>query len=171
MLFEGGIRVPFLVCWPRVLEGGAVYDEPVSSLDIFPTILAAAGIEHPGKEKLDGINLLPFLKAGQVGPPHQDLFWRYSDGAGYAVRHKDFKLVRSAYKDTVLLFDLVRDPYEHNDLSAGNPEMVKKLQELYDVWTKETVTSKWQDPHLENVIKEEKKRQDFIDRAKAGEKR
>ena len=61
MLFEGGIRVPFSITWPDGIKGGRRIEEPVIALDIFPTIMAAEGIEHTPNLELDVVNLLPYL--------------------------------------------------------------------------------------------------------------
>lgn len=171
MLFEGGIRVPFAISWPAKIAAGQVYDDPISALDIYPTILAAAQVKHPEPQKLDGVSLLPYLDGEMNGKPHKNLFWRYSDGAGYAVRSGDFKLVKSGYKDAKLLFDLAEDPYEQNNLIDEMPEKAAELERLYAQWNENTVPAKWYDPHAENVKKEEKKRQEWIDRASSGERR
>ena len=170
MLFEGGIRVPFLISWPQGLTGGIRYEHAISALDIFPTILAAADIAHPEK-KLDGLNLLPFLNGERQGAPHDLLFWRYSDGAGYAVRKGKFKMIRSAFKDEFFLFDLENDPYEHHNLRHQYPQQFDELKTDYEQWTKGLIPAKWYDPHLENVKKEEARRQSFLDQASAGEKK
>ncbi len=89
-LFEGGIRVPFAMQWKGRIPAGRTYDRPVSSLDILPTMLAAAGAPPP--PEMDGVDLLPYLGRGQAGDPHPELFWRY--GPNMAFRQGDFKLVR-----------------------------------------------------------------------------
>ncbi|UXP32049.1 sulfatase-like hydrolase/transferase [Reichenbachiella agarivorans] len=171
MLFEGGIRVPFLISWPKGIEGGQRYEAPIFALDVFPTVLAAAHLQAPKSKSLDGVDLLPYLNGVENEEPHEVLFWRYSGGAGYAVRKDNYKLVMSAYKEKTFLFDLESDPYEHNDLSAEQPEKVQELLAAYMEWNRENVVPKWDDPHASNVSKEETKRQEVLDRASAGEKR
>jgi arylsulfatase A-like enzyme len=94
-LFEGGIRVPMALSWPRYVQSGITYTPMVSSMDIVPTAMAAAGIYGSALEgPIDGRNLLPVLR--QKDPlsfqPHQALFWRYKYGR--AVRYRDLKYVR-----------------------------------------------------------------------------
>ncbi|MFY0607692.1 MAG: sulfatase [Cyclobacteriaceae bacterium] len=168
MLFEGGIRVPFLVSWPAQLDNGNVYDQPISALDIYPTILKAADVEYTEAQTLDGVDMLPFLKGQDHKRPHEDLYWRYSDGAGRAVRKGDYKLIWSGYKQKYLLFDLAIDPYEQNNLAAEMPDKVNELAQAFDNWNEGTIPAKWQDPHAENVLKEESKRQGWIDAAAKG---
>ncbi|MFC1764689.1 sulfatase-like hydrolase/transferase [Planctomycetota bacterium] len=171
MLFEGGIRVPFCVSWPAVIPGGQTFTQPIIALDIFPTVLAAAGIKIPQSLDLDGTDLLPYVTSQHQLSPHDSLYWRYSGGKGYAVRHGQYKLVRSEYKQRVLLFDLKHDPLEHHDLADAMPEKVKELQTLYHCWSQETVAPKWDDPHIENVHKEEANRQAARSAASRGEKK
>lgn len=159
MLFEGGIRVPFFMSWPARLQGGQTYRQPITALDIFPTALAAAGITIPSSLALDGADLLPYVTGRKRAVPHDTLYWRYSGGKGYAVRHGQYKLVRSEYKRRVLLFDMVHDPLEQHDLAAPLPAKVRELQALYELWVEQMVAPKWEDPHLANVHKEEDKRQ------------
>lgn len=170
-LFEGGIRVPFLACWPEGINAGNRYMKSITALDIFPTILAAAGLEHPEKG-LDGVNLLPYVNGQNNSKPHDVLFWRYSDGAGYAVQKGDYKIVNSAFKNNrIYLFNLKEDPYEMNDLAKQMPEKVDELQAEFDEWTKGTIPAKWHDPHIDNIDKAIESREIHIRKACAGEKK
>ncbi|MBL9144381.1 MAG: sulfatase-like hydrolase/transferase [Verrucomicrobiaceae bacterium] len=139
--YEGGIRVPFLVCWPAQLKPGE-WQSPVSSLDILPTALAAAevkvaatsvaGDSAKAEATLDGINLLPLLK-GEAAPQSRDLFWcSGSDEGWWAVRSGDWKLVGEKAK--ISLFDLSKDVSEASDLAAQMPEKVAELTKLHDAW-------------------------------------
>ena len=83
-VFEGGIRVPFVVKWTGRIPAGGVYSEPVISLDILPTALAAAGVA-PSPRLLDGVDLLPDITSRIDRPPHATLYWRY--GHHRAIRH------------------------------------------------------------------------------------
>ena len=74
-LFEGGVRVPMIIRWPDVVKPDREYDGVTSSLDIFPTVCAAAGIRLPGDLKLDGVDLTRFLTGDADGSPHDTLFW------------------------------------------------------------------------------------------------
>lgn len=132
--YEGGIRVPFLICWPGKLPAGES-QAVVSSLDILPTSLAAAGIASPMDKPLDGINLLPILK-GSVSPPVRNLFWcSGSDQGWWAVRSGDWKVVGE--KGRVGLFDLSKDVAETRDLSKEMPEKLPQLTALHDAWLAE----------------------------------
>ncbi|EMI45603.1 sulfatase [Rhodopirellula sp. SWK7] len=173
MLFEGGIRVPFTVTWPAKLAGGRRCSQPISALDLFPTILDAARVAVPEDLELDGVSLLPYLTEDNQAAPHETLYWRYAAGDdryGYAVRHGDDKLVYSIYKGKHLLFDLANDPWERNDLAEQQPEKVERLVALYREWDAGLVEPKWGDPHGANIGKEEGRRQAAVDAASRGEK-
>ena len=146
-LFEGGIRVPFLVRWPGVLPAGKTYDEPVISLDILPTVLAAAG-RPPGSEShLDGIDLTPALSDRTTVPPHETLLWRFRFPAPeaaqqrFAIRQGRWKLVRNGGPPA--LYDLVADPGETVDLAAREPERMAALRAEWDRWNKTLEEPRW----------------------------
>ncbi len=132
--YEGGVRVPFLVCWPAQLKPGES-QAVVSALDILPTALAATGVRAPAEKPLDGINLLPVLR-GEAAAPSRNLFWcAGSDDGWWAVRSGDWKLVGE--KGRLGLFDLGKDVSEKNDLSKQFPEKVAALTKLHDAWLAE----------------------------------
>jgi arylsulfatase A-like enzyme len=134
--WEGGIRVPFLVQWKGQLPGGRLYEQPVVQLDVLPTCVAAAGGELKADWRLDGINLLPYLKGEIAERPHPTLYWRI-DGM-WAIRQGDWKLV---YGEAGLgapeLFNLAVDIGEQRNLAATEPAKVKELQSRWDVWSAE----------------------------------
>ncbi|MEM6963290.1 MAG: sulfatase-like hydrolase/transferase [Bacteroidota bacterium] len=168
MLFEGGIRVPFLLNYPAKIKGGATYHHPISALDIFPTALAAANVNTVLQKQLDGVNLLPYLNNSIKEKPHDLLFWRYSEGAGYAVRKDNWKMVYSGYKQDYFLFDLEKDPYEQRNVTKEFPKKLHELKKDYEAWNKTLVPALWQDPHAENVLKEESKRKTKLENAAKG---
>jgi len=130
-VYEGGIRVPFLMSWPRRLAPNTVSHEPVMFADIMPTIAAAVGAQMPvGRE---GRNLLPVLTGQAKGPVHEALFW---DGAEEktAVRSGRWKLVNNRGK--IELFDLAQDVSEKNDLAAQKPEIVARLRRQFEEWSR-----------------------------------
>ncbi len=155
MLFEGGIKVPFFISWPNGLKENRRYENPVSSLDLFPTILDAAGGNSNEEPQLDGVNLLPYLKDKTTKKPHKSLFWRSVGGFEYAVRVDDYKLYKSAYKDKTLLFNLNTDPFEKHNIADEHPNIINQLEKTYAQWDSKNIEPGWVDPHPENVIKEE----------------
>lgn len=140
-LWEGGIRVPFVVQWDGQLPAGTTYTKPVSSLDIFPTVLAAAGIDGPKNLELDGVNLIPYLSGENSSAPHTQLFWRWGNH-NRAIRSGDWKLVTTEGKSE-MLFNLVRDPAERKDLSKDQQETVSRLKAEYEEWNSQLVEPAW----------------------------
>jgi len=137
-VYEGGIRVPFVLSWPGKLPAGCVYELPVSSLDVFPTALALAGVPMPTNKIYDGVNLLPFLSGANTNAPHTELFWRVGGGKQLAVRENDSKLVRFR-NEPVALFNLAADIGEMNDLSGTRTNEVMQLGGTLDGWNKTLV--------------------------------
>jgi arylsulfatase A-like enzyme len=149
---EGGIRVPFAVSWPGHLKPGT-FDSPVIQLDLHSTALAAAGVQIRPEWKLDGVNLLPFLRGEKTGAPHDALYWRF--GQQMAIRMGNYKLVRyDRNVDThtgkagqgvtdVKLYNLANDIGETKDLAAVMPDKVKELQSKWDVWNAGNVKAMW----------------------------
>ncbi|WP_231615640.1 sulfatase-like hydrolase/transferase [Novipirellula artificiosorum] len=173
MLFEGGIRVPFVMKWPSRVPKGVTIKSPISALDIFPTVLAAAGVSPDQADQLDGIDLLPMLTSGRPSQEPRTLFWRYAMGDGqygYAIRDGDLKLVQSGYKNETFLFDLADDPWERTSIAADRPDTVKRLEQRIAQWDRENISPKWIDAHGQNVRNEEETRQKTIDAASRGEK-
>ena len=129
-VYEGGVRVPFVVAWPGTLPAGKQYDPPVSALDIFPTVLAAAGIELP--PNLDGVDLLPYLTGAKQGVPHRQLYWYSDAGAQFAVRTINRKLVR-ALDRRAEVYAILDDMSEATDISADDDAVVE-LESAVDSW-------------------------------------
>jgi arylsulfatase A-like enzyme len=138
-LFEGGIRVPMIMSWPDVLEAGSVYRQPVSSLDIYPTLCAAAGVVLPSGLKLDGVNLFPHLNGEIDTAPHEALFW--SNGPNRAVRFGKWKMVQA--HDQVWLFDLKNDIGETKNLALTKPDILKTLQAQLKQWQGQMKSPAW----------------------------
>lgn len=135
-VYEGGFRVPFVITWPDRLPAGRVDHRAVSSVDVFATTLAAAGVVMPTDRKYDSVNLLPYLRGENPAPPHERLFWR--SGALLAVREGDWKLVRGAGPADEL-YDLTADIGETRDLAANRPEVKARLAAALDAWNRELV--------------------------------
>lgn len=131
-MYEGAIRVPFMVQWKGRLPSGNVYDKPVSSMDIFATAAAIAGAKTP--KQVEGKNLIPYLTGRDTGSPHETLFWR--QGGKTALRHGDWKLLRMGRKlksDQAQweLYDLANDISETRNLAESMPERVAELLKLW----------------------------------------
>ncbi|MCK4919614.1 MAG: sulfatase-like hydrolase/transferase [Bacteroidales bacterium] len=91
-VYEGGYRVPFAMQWKNRITPG-VYDNPVSSLDIFATLSALSGSPTNAEKPLDGVNLIPYLSEEEEGKPHETIYVRKFDQDRHAVRHGDFKIL------------------------------------------------------------------------------
>ncbi|MHC4908424.1 MAG: sulfatase-like hydrolase/transferase [Planctomycetota bacterium] len=139
--FEGGLRVPFVMRWPGHIPAGLVYQHPVSALDIVPTALAAAGVEAETTRPLDGVDLIPFLKAATTERPHQTLHWRR--GPSWAIRDGDWKLLQPKDGSAPMLFDLAADEAETTNLAAEHPERVAALRSMHADWSRTLATPRW----------------------------
>lgn len=138
--WEGGIRVPMLLRWKEKLPAGKEFKQPAIALDIVPTVLAASGNPISAEEKLDGVNLLPFLTGGDKGAPHERLCWRF--GQQQAIREGNWKLVTSQ-GTTDALFDLSTDLGEKNNLAASEPARVREMKAKWEAWSKTLMAPKW----------------------------
>ena len=142
-VWEGGIRVPFVVSWPGHLPAGRTYDQSVSTLDIFPTALAAARATRDAKlPPLDGVDLLPFLMGANKFAPHARLFWRMDGGEAFAVREGNWKWLRT-YANAPQLYDLATDPGESHDLAAQHPDLATRLAAAAAEWNRGLVAPVW----------------------------
>jgi arylsulfatase B len=144
-LYEGGIRIPFILQWKGTIPAGKVYSRPVISTDVFATACAAAGAPLPEGRRMDGVNLLDYLSGKNVGDPHDVLFWRM--GRKGALRRGDWKLVRQeargAGKPRIQLFNLARDIGEEEDLGRKVPAKLRELRELWENMSSEMVDPVW----------------------------
>ena len=131
--FEGGIRVPTILRWPGKIKAGAISQQVMTMMDYFPTLTAAAGVAPGNRRPFDGKNLWPSILAGKV-EPREHLFFSVETGTGqqYAVHHQEWKLVIA--QDKKLLFRIVEDPNETNDLAAKEPKLVAELTARIEKW-------------------------------------
>ena len=126
--FEGGIRVPFILSWPDQIDPGLKFDKPVHHFDIFSTIASAADVPIPNDRKIDGVDLMPYLKGEKISNPHQTLFWR--SGNHQAVLHENWKYLVSKKEGTKWLFNTELDPLERNNLININPKKTSQIENL-----------------------------------------
>jgi arylsulfatase A-like enzyme len=153
-VLEGGIRVPFAVQWTGQIPAHVVYDDPISSLDIVPTITAAVGVSLPTDRVYDGLNVLPYLTGEQTSPT-RTLFWRWlqlgqdgppgSSDTIWAVRNGPLKLVteKAATDQPPALYDLPNDIGEAQNLAPTQPDDVAFLRTLYDQWNLGLISPRW----------------------------
>jgi arylsulfatase A-like enzyme len=131
-LWEGGLRVPFVARWSGRIPAGRVSEEFLTTLELLPTLAAAAGAQPPAAVTLDGYNMLPTL-AGQSPSPRNEMFWEFRGQK--AARIGNYKWVES--QQAKGLFDLSSDIGEKQDLSAMLPEVVNKMSARWTAWRTE----------------------------------
>jgi len=140
-MYEGGIREPLLVRWPAVVKAGGVIGTPVSSPDVFPTLLEAANAKPQPGQVVDGVSLIPIFKGGDL--PERPLFWHYphygnQGGApSAAIRRGPWKLIHWMEDDRAELFDLSKDIGEQTDLAEKEPQRVAELRAELAAWQKQ----------------------------------
>jgi arylsulfatase A len=141
-LYEGGLRVPLIVTWPRHVQA-SVNHTPVYSADLFATALAIAGVKNT--TGVDGVSLLPLLTGR--GPFTRDaLYWHYPhysnqsvneghvDQPGAAIRQGVYKLIEFYQDQHVELYDLKSDLSEQHDLARSRPRQAEQLRQKLAAW-------------------------------------
>ena len=133
--YEGGIRVPLIFFVPSVVTAGSTCDVPVTSTDLYPTILGLAGLPAMPNQHADGLGLVPLLK-GERSLSRKAIYWHYPHyhgstwAPGGAIRAGDWKLIEFFEEQVHELYHLRNDVGEREDLSTRYPE---KAQELLDM--------------------------------------
>ncbi|MFO1448385.1 MAG: sulfatase-like hydrolase/transferase [Opitutaceae bacterium] len=130
---EGGVREPFLVRWPARLPAGRLFHAPVSTMDIFPTLSAAAGASLPDSTRLNGVDLLPYLLSHHSGAPHPVLYWK--NGEQGAIREGDWKLLIDSASASPQLYHLASDIGEAHDRAHLEPAVVQRLHQSWREWS------------------------------------
>ena len=152
--YEGGIRVIYVIRWKGHLPENTTYDQPAIQLDIFPTVLAAAGVKPKREWQLDGVDLMPFLLGKQKGAPHAALYWRL--GTNIAIRKGDWKLVKTNEQRLYMidastlndltraeLYNLTKDIGEHENLASEYPAKVRELADEWRQWNNTLAKPLW----------------------------
>ncbi len=131
-IFEGGIRVPFFASWPGHIEAGRLIDHPVQSLDLLPTMIAAAA-RTPTKEfQVEGANLLPMLTGTDAKAPHD---WLYFNRHGkQALRQGRHKLIVGGPEDSLGLYDLSTNEAEVAELRLQDDKRTARMRGQFDAW-------------------------------------
>lgn len=135
MAWEGGTRVPLIVKAPGITPGGAVCEEPVISIDFYPTLLALTGAtgEAEHNQNVDGFSLAPLLRDPKLSLERDAIFWHYPHynvllGVPHSsLRSRDYKLIEFFEDDHVELYDLANDLGEQVDLSQQLPAKTAEL--------------------------------------------
>lgn len=133
-LTEGGIRVPFMVRWPGVIEPGRTSDYAGAFWDVMPTLADLAEAESHVPKDIDGQSFAATLLGNDDQQPrHDHLYWAfYERGGARAVRQGDWKAVQQPIRTPVRLYNLKSDLGEQHDMAADHPELVAKLTKLMD---------------------------------------
>jgi len=142
--YEGGVRVPTIVKWPGVTKAGSVCDEPVMTIDLYPTLAAIAGVEErpPANDPMDGASITPLLK-DSTATLNRDLFWHFphyhagGDSPYTVIRSKNWRLIEFHEDGALELYDLDKDLGESKNLASSHPEVVKKLHQKLNTWRKD----------------------------------
>lgn len=135
-LFEGGLRVPCVMRWPGQIQPGTVIDQPVGSLDLFPTFCSLGGVETDD-HVLDGIDLSPWLLHESAEMKEREFFWELGAHAELdrqtwaALRSGSWKYLRSPTEGE-FLFDLAADPNEEQNLAEVHPERLAELRQHWE---------------------------------------
>ncbi|AWG23301.1 hypothetical protein FFWV33_18090 [Flavobacterium faecale] len=170
--WEGGYHVQYMMRWPKMIKAGQVRNEMISSLDILPTSMAAAGIKPAKKDQLDGVNLLPIFNRKETQVVHPYLFWAGSHVPGadarpatdfpykkddappsWAVRSGKWKLVQMMDVGPPMLYDLDTDPTESKDVIKQHPEIEKSFKTEFAKWFKDMKTPIAWDPKYYELLK------------------
>ncbi len=146
MLYEGGVRVPFIFRWPGHIQAQTLCDEPILSVDLFPTLLALSGAPAPEHQPLDGLSLVPLFDSGGSARLARDaLYWHFPGYLGSgpniwrttpagAIRVGDDKLIEFFEDGRRELYNLRDDPGERRDLAKEQPERVRDLHAKLAAW-------------------------------------
>jgi len=149
MVYEGGIRIPLIVKWPGKIQAGSASNEPVLSMDFYPTFLAITGAKVPAGKILDGENILPVLnQSGSLtkrnlywhvpvyleAPKGMNQIWRQTPAS--VVRKSDWKLIETFEDNTIELYNLKEDEYEQHNLAETYPDKAKELLNDLQQWRK-----------------------------------
>ncbi len=146
MLYEGGLRVPFLVRWPGVTQPGSRTPQPGVHVDLLPTLCEIAGIRPPSDHPLDGVSLVPLLRDPAAHLGRDAIFWHFPGYiAAYGksgrrttptgvIRAGNFKLLEFFEDGRLELYNVVEDLGEKNNLTRSLPEKTQELQAKLAAW-------------------------------------
>ncbi len=141
-LYEGGLRVPLIARYPRVVSAGKVCGTPVCTVDFYPTFCEAAGIELDSDPPLDGISMMPLLNEPQKELKRNTLYWHYplpkphflGGRSSGAIRRGDWKLIEFFDTGESELYNLAEDIGERDNLSTKMPDRAEELRKSLSDW-------------------------------------
>lgn len=135
--FDAGMKIPLIAKWPTRIKPGTT-SQRVAGMDLYPTMLAAAGLPLRAQQHVDGLDLMPVLTSNETLKKRPIIFhyphYTHATGPFSAIIAENWKLIRfyNDAKGAYLLYDLASDPYEQNNLSDTNSEMLNKLVSQLD---------------------------------------
>lgn len=143
MIYEGGIRIPWIVRWPGVVKLGSVCEVPVISTDCYPTLLQATGLHRDATTPLDGESIIPLMQqSGDI--KRESIYFHYPNYAFHkknrlasAIRTRNYKLIKCYDDNSLELYDLFADIGETQNLAAERPEVVNRMLRDLETWLKE----------------------------------
>ncbi|MEE2947784.1 MAG: sulfatase [Verrucomicrobiota bacterium] len=143
-LYEGGIRIPFIVSWPGVIPAGRMSHQPTSNIDHYPTLLAATGAKSDLRQKLDGTSLLSIWQEPDTRLQRRPLYWHYplekthflGGRSSGAIRDGDWKLIENFTDNSIELYDLANDPSEKVNLAGQRMAKRKAMLSQLIAWRK-----------------------------------
>jgi len=138
---EGGIRVPFIMRWPGMIEMNSEFIYPISTLDLLPTFYNVGGGDSEVLDELDGVDLIPYIIDKRKERPHDVLYWKKENRG--VVRIGDWKLLRFPDRPAEL-YNLESDISETNNLARQYPEKVQDMYKRLFDWEATLARPKWQ---------------------------
>jgi arylsulfatase A-like enzyme len=149
MLYEGGIRVPYIFRWPTHIQPGTVCSTPINSVDLYPTLLEITGASAPANYMLDGTSYRPLLASDGTATLARDaIYWHFPGylGAGEsswrttpagAIRAGDWKLQEFFEDGRLELYNLRQDLSQQQNLADQMPDKVRELHQRLAAWRKQ----------------------------------
>lgn len=143
MLYEGGIRIPWIVRWPGRVEPGTICATPVISMDCYPTLLEVAGLPPTPNHVIDGKSLLPLFEQSDDFDRDAICFhypnWAFhrKNRLGGVIRQGKFKLIKRYGDGELELYNLKADIGEKKNLAEQSPELAARMERKLEAWLSE----------------------------------
>jgi arylsulfatase A-like enzyme len=161
--FDGGLRVPYIFCWPRKIPAGTVCHEVISGVDLYPTFLALAGAAKPS-HTLDGTDLTPVLIDSHRQLPSRELFWYLPSYSSFhrpsvVARRGDWKLIHLFETGESELYHTDKDIGETRNVAPEHPDVVKDLESCIRKWMNEAEAPRMTpNPEYDPTVQRKKRR-------------
>ena len=178
--FEGGIRVPFFVNWPKIVNPQSRCSTPITGVDIYPTLCDMINNDNKSKHNVDGVSIVPLLKGKKI--PSRNIYWHFPaylqsyqqrqdeqkdplfrSRPCSVVRIGKWKLIEYFETNEIELFDLSEDIGESKNLSKNRQEVTKSLRNQLKEWR---IKTKAAIPLKRNPLYDEKAERKAMDQLK-----